>query len=267
MRNLRNFSKWRAMVHCKTQSEIELMGQGGKILAQVLSTLLDHVKPGVSETDLDRMAERLIIEKGGEPGFKKVPGYRHTICVSTNDVVVHGIPKEYKFKEGDVVGIDCGVYYKGLHTDMAETVRVQGKGARVKKPDEVDTFLETGKKALDAAIQQAKIGNRVGHISKTIQDSVEKEGYSIVRSLVGHGVGRELHEEPEVPGFLEGSLNKTALLKEGMVLAVEVIYNEGDRELVLDDDGWTIKTKDASTSGLYERTVAITKNGPIVLTA
>jgi len=219
--------------------------------------------------EIDEMAEKLILEKGGEPGFKKVEGYKHTICISTNDVVVHGIPTGYKFKEGDVVGIDCGVYYKGFHTDMSETLRVSSQKSKVEssKLDDVDKFLDIGKYALEKGIGQAIVGNRVGHISKIIQEIVEKQnGYSIVRTLVGHGVGKELHEEPEVPGFLYGKIEKTPLLKEGMVIAVEIIYNMGNPDLMLDDDGWTLRTKDGSLSGLFERTIAITKNGPVILT-
>lgn len=256
------------MINIKTPEEIEIMREGGRILAEVLFEVLDCVKQGVTELEIDRLAEDLIAKKGGEPGFKKVPGYRHTICVSTNDVVVHGIPTNYRFKKGDVVGIDCGVFYKGFHTDMAETIRIKDEILKI-KDDGVDKFLETGQKALEEAIKKAVLGNRIGNISKTIQDIVEKEnGYSVVESLVGHGVGRDLHEDPEVPGRLDRRINKTPFLKENMVIAIEVIYNMGGRDVVyLNKDGWTISTKDKSLSGLFERTVAITKTGPVILTA
>jgi len=252
------------MIHYKTEEEIEIMARCGKILAEVLFDVLTHVKPGVTELELDALADKLIKEKGGQAGFKLVEGYHHAICISTNEVVVHGIPTNNKLKEGDVVGIDCGVFLQGFHTDMAETVRV----SKSSKLDEIDVFLKTGKDALELAIQEAKIGNRVGNISKTIQDVVEKKGgYSIVRSLVGHGVGRSLHEEPEVPGFLSGKIENTPLLKEGMTIAIEVIYNMGKRDVIYaNNDGWTIKSKDNSPSGVFERTVLITQNGPIVLT-
>lgn len=255
------------MIDIKTKDEIGVMRVGGRILAQVLQELLKNAKPGVSELELDSLAEKLIRQQGAEPAFKRVKGYKHTICVSVNETVVHGIPTDYKFEEGDIVGIDCGVYYGGFNTDMAETVRVKGKGERVKKPDGVDRFLETGKNALEEAIKQAKIGNHVAHISQAIQNIVEGAGYSIVRSLVGHGVGRELHEEPEVPGFLSQRVKETLKLESGMTIAVEVIYNQGKPDVVLADDGWTIKTKDGSLAGLYERTIAITGNGPVVLTS
>ncbi len=249
------------MIHIKTPEQIESMAYGGKILRDVLFEALDKVKPGVTEAEIDAFAEKCIRERGGEPGFMKVKGYHNTICSSTNDVVVHGIPGGYVFQEGDVVGVDCGVYYKGFHTDMSETVGV-GKISKA-----AANFLKTGRKALDAAILQAKAGNRIGHISKTIQDIVEKEeGYSVVRSLIGHGVGRKLHEDPEVPGYLAGSIERTPLLKEGMTIAIEVIYNMGTPEVYLAPDGWTIKTQDGKISGVFERTIAITGSGPKILT-
>ena len=254
------------MIKIKTKEEIEIMTVSGHILAETLFEVLEHVKPGVSEIELDKLADKLIAEKGGEPGFKKVKGYHHATCISTNDVVVHGIPSDYKLKEGDVIGIDCGVYYKGFHTDMSETIRVRNSKLRV-QDDEVDKFLQTGKKALEEGMKAAKLGNHVGDISKAIQDMVEGSGYAIVRSLVGHGVGRDLHEEPEIPGYLYGNIGKTPVLKEGMTIAVEVIYNMGKNEVVLaNDDGWTIKTRDGSFSGVFERTLAITDKGTVVLT-
>lgn len=260
------------MIDIKSPEEIRIMQAGGKILSDTLWEVLSYVKVGVSELELDQLAEKLIKEKGGEPGFKKVRGYKHAICVATNEVVVHGIPTQYIFKEGDVVGIDCGVYYKGFHTDMAETIRVQSEKPKVPvglkvKSGNIDKFLDTGKRALEEAIKVAVMGNRIGHISKTIQDIVEGNGYSIVRSLIGHGVGKKLHEEPEVPGFLKGSIDKTPELKEGMTIAVEIIYTMGKADVVYaNDDGWTIKTKDGSLSGVFEKSIAITKNGPRILT-
>ncbi len=253
------------MINIKSEKEIEIMKHGGRILAETLFEVMDSLKPGVSEIEIDRLAEKLITEKGAESGFKKVPGYNHTICMSTNDAVVHGIPGNYRFKEGDVVGIDCGVYYKGFHTDMAETKLVQS--SKFKVQSSVEKFLEVGQHAMDEGIKQAVIGNRVGHISKAIQDIVEKDGgYSIVRSLIGHGVGRDLHEDPEVPGYLSGKIDKTPLLKAGMTIAIEVIYNMGKKDVVLARDGWTIRTSDGSLAGLFERSIAITKSGPNVLT-
>lgn len=251
------------MIHVKSEEEIEIMSKSGRILSEVLWEVVKTVKPGVTELELDSLAEKLIKEKGGEPGFKKVPGYNHTICVATNEVVVHGIPTNYKLKAGDVIGIDCGVFLNGFHTDMAQTVVVQNGTEKAQR------FLKIGEKALEEGIRQAKAGNRVGNISSVVQQVVEKEGgYSIVRSLVGHGVGRQLHEEPEVPGYLAGgSIDKTPLLKVGMTIAVEIIYNMGKKEVVYgNDDGWTIQSADGSLSGVFERTVLIGQDGPVLLT-
>jgi methionyl aminopeptidase len=261
------------MIHIKTPDQIKIMQHAGNILYDVLMTVLQHAKPGITELELDQMAEKLIRNRGGEPGFMRVPNYFHTTCMSTNDTVVHGIPGKYKLQEGDIIGIDCGVYYNGFHSDMSESVRILNGSPRFYTGfetggDKIDKFLLIGKKALNEAIKVARPHNRIGHISKTIQDIVERQaGYSIVRSLIGHGVGRELHEEPEVPGFLFGNIQDTPILKEGMTIAVEVIYNMGTPEVRLDKDGWTIKTKDGKLAGLYERTIAITNGAPLILTA
>ena len=255
------------MIYIKTPQEIEIMAIGGKILADVLHAVMDAAKPGVSEIELDSFAEKLIREKGGEPGFMKVQGYKHTVCMSTNEVVVHGIPTEYRLVAGDIVGIDCGVFYKGFHTDMSETKIVSVQNSKLKIQNKKELFLETGKRALQEGIKAAIIGNHVGNISQTIQSIIEGAGYNIVRGLVGHGVGRNLHEEPEVPGFLSKSIAKTPLLKEGMVIAIEIIYNMGGKDVIYGKkDGWTISTADGSLSGLFERTVAITQSGPRILT-
>ncbi len=257
------------MIDIKTKEEIEIMKHGGKILADVLFEIVGRIIPGVSELEVDTWAQDLIVQRGGYPGFKKVPGYHHTICASTNDVVVHGIPGNYIYKDGDVAGVDCGVFYKGFHTDMSETIRVQSKKRKMQnKKDDIDIFLETGKKALEEGIKVAVVGNHIGDISKTIQKIVEGKGYSVVRELIGHGVGRQLHEEPEIPGYLLGSIQKTPLLKEGMTIAIEVIYNMGKKQVSYrGDDEWTIVTADGSMSGVFERTVAITKESPLVITA
>jgi methionyl aminopeptidase len=231
-----------------------------------MSELTSALRPGMTEAELDKLAENLILKKGGKPGFKKVPGYTYTLCVSTNDEVVHGIPTNYVFKIGDLVGIDCGVYLDGFFTDMAETVKIQDGKSEI-KDDKVDHFLKIGQRALEEAIGVAKAGNRVGHISKVIQDIVEGNGYSVVRTLVGHGVGKDLHEEPEVPGFLVEKLEDTPVLKQGMTLAIEVIYNMGKADVVrTKGDDWTIKTKDGSLSSTFERSIAITQNSPLILT-
>lgn len=253
----------------KDKQKIEAMRKGGAILASVLTEVIESVKPGVSELEMDELAEKLIKNAGGTPGFKKVPGYNHTICAATNDVVVHGIPSAYIYKPGDVVCIDCGVYIDGYHTDMAETVQVKGDTfKKTAETEEVDRFLEVGKRALREAIGIAKSGRHIGDISKTIQDIVEGGGYSVVRNLVGHGVGKNLHMPPEVPGFLDKPIDKTPVLSEGMTIAIEVIYNMGGPDVIYaNNDGWTIKSKDGSLSAVFERTVLITKTGAEILTA
>lgn len=245
------------------------MTTAGKILSEVLNELIALTKPGITEIEIDALAQKLILKKGGKPGFQRVPGYRHTICVSTNNVVVHGIPSKRVLKEGDIIGIDCGVFYEGYHTDMAETILVSTiDKKRLTIDKNLEKFLETGKRALFVGIREARPGNKVGHISKAIQETVEEAGYSVVRSLVGHGVGKSLHEEPEVPGYLAGGkIQNTPPLKPGMTIAVEVIYNMGKPEVVYDrNDDWTISTEDGSLSGLFERTILITETGPKLLT-
>lgn len=250
------------MINDATRKKIEAMREAGKILGEVLYEVMQAIKPGVTEIELDKLAERLILEKGGEPGFKKVDGYEHTICVSTNDVVVHGIPKDRILKEGDVIGVDCGVYLNGYHTDMAET-----KIVGAPKDAETIRFVETGKKAMFAGIKQAKVGRRVGHISQAMQEEMEGNGYSVVKSLVGHGVGKELHEDPEIPGYLEKELRKTPILEDGMTIAIEAIYNMGKPGVIYEGtDDWTIVSSDGSIAGLCERTILVTPEGPELIT-
>lgn len=258
------------MISIKTSQEISVIKKAGIILGETMAIITDALKIGVTEIEIDQLAESTILKKGGMPGFKKVEGYNHTICVSTNDVSVHGIPSAYKFKKNDVVGIDCGVFLDGFHTDMAETIRVKNFESRTmnKKEGDIDRFLIIGKEALFAGINEAKEGNRIGHISRAIQNIVEKKGgYSVVRSLVGHGVGKNLHEDPEVPGYLFGSISATPLLKKGMIIAIEVIYNMGVSDVIYSGiDSWSIKTADGSLAGLFERTILVTEKGYEILT-
>lgn len=253
------------MIPIKKPNEIAIMEKAGKILAEVLEEVIANAKPGVKEIELDKLAEELTLKKGGEPGFKRVPGYHHSICVATNDVVVHGIPGNYVLKEGDIIGVDYGVFLEGFHTDMAETTYV---GDKSKIPDSIKTFLEAGKKALNDGIAKVMPENHIGDISKAIQDEIEvKHGYGVTRSLIGHGVGRELHEEPEVPGYLEGKIEDTPILVPGMTIAVEVIYVMGSPEVMYSGmDDWTIKSADGTLGGLFERTVLVTETGHKVLT-
>lgn len=248
------------MIILKNEEEIKIMRKAGEIATGALKAVVKKARVGVSTLELDRIAYNYIKEKGAESSFKKVEDYKYTICATPNEEVVHGVPREnYKLKNGDILGIDVGAFYRGFHSDTAETILIGSA-----RSEGVEKFLETGKRALKEAIEKAQVGNRVGDISSAIQTLVEGDGYSVVRELVGHGVGRELHEDPFVPGV--GSAGKGELLKEGMVIAVEVIYNKGKPEVTLLDDGWTFVTKDRELSGLFENTVAITKKGPMVLT-
>lgn len=249
------------MISLKTKEEMEIMKKGGQILAGVMEKVKRNVRPGVSTLELDRLADKLISQKG-EPSFKKVRDYKWASCMCVNDIVVHGIPGDYKLKEGDLLGIDIGMLYQGFHSDMAQTVIVGEQKEKNKLK-----FLKTGQKALEKTINQALVGKHIGHLSAIIQETVEKEGYSSVRALTGHGIGKNLHEEPAIPCFLEDKVEKTPKLKEGMTLAVEIIYNQGKAQVVYrNDDGWTIQTEDGKLSGLFEDTIAITAKGPIVLT-
>jgi methionyl aminopeptidase len=246
------------MIYLKSEEEIEIMYRAGQMAAQAMEEVKSQIKPGVSCLELDELAEEVIKKAGGESSFKKVPGYSHTVCTTPNDWVVHGVPGDYRLRQGDILGVDLGAFYRGFHSDMAHTFPVG-------QVDELTAdFLKIGEKALWAAIDKVQAGGRIGDISSTIQEIVEGEGFSVVRELVGHGVGKELHEDPLVPG--RGKPGTGIELKVGMVLAVEVIYNQGKPAINLLPDGWSITTKDAKLSGLFERTVAITTKGSRVLT-
>ncbi|HRN96753.1 MAG TPA: type I methionyl aminopeptidase [Candidatus Levybacteria bacterium] len=250
------------------EQKIEAMSRAGVILGGALDEVLTHAKPGVTELELNDIVDKYITKNGGYPGFKKVPGYKHAICACTNEVVVHGIPKKRVLKKGDIICIDTGVFVDGYHTDMGETIKIGEKIVdTVSDTDKVGIFLSVGKQTMWKAIEQAIPGNRVGHISQVIQEAVEGAGYSVVKNLVGHGVGKTLHEKPEIPGILMGSIEKTPIIKDGMTLAIEVIYNMGGPSVEYDGtDGWTIVTSDGSLSAVFERTILVSENGPILLT-
>jgi len=243
----------------KNDKEVKIMAEGGKKLWEVLDAVLENLRPGMTTLQLDRIAEEKILSLEAKPSFKMVPGYHWTTCITLNDEVVHGIPGEKEIRARDVVGIDIGCYYQNFHTDKAVTVTVGENPPQAK-------FLQVGKMALEKAIEKARPGNYLGEISLTIQKIIETAGYSPVRVLTGHGVGRDLHEDPSIPCFLFGDVKKTLKLKAGMTLAIEVIYNQGSGDVVLRDDGWTIATQDGKISGLFEETVAVTTTGPLVLT-
>jgi len=255
------------------------MERAGKITAQVIGEVLARAEPGVNTWDLDQFAEKRIRELGGEPGFKKVAGYDFATCININEGLVHGIPtRDLIVKEGDIVSVDAGAFYGGFHTDSAWTKLVKGEnppagplrseaseaGLKAKSYEEREGFLDVGIRALERAIAQCRVGNFVGDISEAIQSVVEGAGFSVVRDLVGHGVGRELHEDPQIPCFGVGG--EGAQLVVGMVLAIEVLYTWGNSGIDAADDGWTVVTKDRSLAAIFEKTVAITETGTRVVT-
>ncbi len=245
------------MSKIRNSYEQKLMKESGQIAASALKRAMDSIKVGVSELEVDKIAEREIYKLGGDLSYKSVPGYKYATCITVNDQVVHGIPTERQFVQGDVVSVDLAVNFRGWHTDCAWTM-VVGEDEDKKK------FLANGEKALWAAIDQTKEGHKIGDISATIQGIVEGAGYHVVRSLVGHGVGRSLHEAPEIPGY--GKSNTGLILKSGMTLAIEVIYTKGTPDVVLADDGWTYVSEDGSWGAVFEMSVIVGKTHSEVLT-
>lgn len=245
------------MIKIRSKNEISLMRGSGKISAHALKKVIRNIRAGVTGLDLDKIAKDEIKSLGGQSAFKKVPGYKWTTCVTLNDQVVHGIPTDRVIKKGDVVSVDLGTVYKEWYTDCAWSVAVDGD-------EDTKKFLGVGEQALWEGIAKAVVGNTVGDISEAIQTKVEENGYSVVRSLVGHGIGKKLHEEPEVPGF--STKVQGPILQEGMSLAIEVIYTEGKPEVVEESDGWTVSSEDGSLGGLFEMTVIVGKKKAEVLT-
>lgn len=239
----------------RNKHELSLIRQSGKITALALKKALKKIKVGVTALELDKEIEAEIKRLGGELSFTTVSGYKWASCITFNEQVVHGIPTDRKIKEGDIVSIDLGTLYKGWHSDAAWTVEVNNKK---------NNFLKVGEEALWKAIAKAVEGNRIGDISSAIGQEVEGAGYSVVRSLVGHGVGKALHEDPEIPGV--GKAGKGMELKKGMTLAIEVIYTKGKPDVVLEADNWTVSSADGSMSGLFEMTVVVGKEKAEVLT-
>lgn len=242
----------------KTKEELELMKISGIICAQALKKVLENVKPGVTCRELDNIARQEIEKRGATSSFMTVEGYKYTICTTINEQVVHGIPTARKLEEGDILSIDIGALYKGYHSDLAITVPV-GKITK-----DTQTFIDTGKQTLKLALKQVEVGNRIGDISASIQEGIENAGYSIVKSLTGHGVGTGLHEDPMIPGY--GKKGTGPVIQENMTLAVEVIYTKGSGEVGVERDNWTITSADGSLGGLFEQTIAVKRSGPIVLT-
>jgi methionyl aminopeptidase len=248
------------MIPLKKAKEIKIMKEGGCRLALVMKEALLLVKPGLSLTELDRKIEKLILAKGGQPSFKTVPNYHWASCLNINQGVVHGVPNDYRLQENDLLSLDIGFFWQGFHNDMARTVIV-GKGN-----SKLKAFLTVGEKTLREAVKAAKVGNRIGHVSSAIGKGLRAAGYSPIEILTGHGVGRKLHEEPQIPCLLWKSIESTPEIKSGMVLAIEVIYAQGSPDLVLGKDNWTVETEDGQLSGLFEDTVLIKDGKTEVLT-
>lgn len=245
----------------KTKEEIAIIIDGGKRLAEVKNKLFEKVDAGVSAWEIEELAMKLIKKNGAEASFARVPKYHWATCINVNAGVVHGIPKkEIVFQSGDVVSVDVGLIYKGFNTDTSFS-----KGLEVDA--KTQDFLNCGKKALKNAIAKAVPGNRIFDISEAIETTLNKSGYNPVRSLVGHGVGRELHEEPQIPQFTYQNREKTPEIPVGAVLAIEVIYTVGNGEIAYENDGWTIVTSDDKISALYEDTVIVTESVPLVVTS
>ncbi|GIV31948.1 MAG: methionine aminopeptidase [Saprospiraceae bacterium] len=239
-------------IYYKTDEEIELIREACLLVCKVLTHCATRLKPGITGKQLDKEAEELIRDHGATPAFKGYRGFPATLCISPNEVVVHGIPNDEPFKEGDIVSIDCGTFLKGFHGDAAYTFAIGDV------PEATMQLLRVTKTSLYKGIAQAVHGNRLGDISYAIQHYVEREHpYSVVRELVGHGLGRELHEEPEVPNY--GRRGNGLLLKEGLVIAIEPMINLGKRDVGQADDNWTIFTRDHQPSAHYEHTVAVRK--------
>src|SRR6266498_5191728 len=245
---------------CKSAAEIEKMRKSGRIVRQVLDHLRTLVKPGVSTMDLERAAEQKMKDLGAKPAFKGYYDYPCVLCTSVNEEIVHGIPSAKRVLEtGDIVSIDCGVVLDGYYGDAAITVAVDDTVSQERKK-----LMDVTEKSLYKGIEQAKIGNTVSDIGGAVQEFVEAHGFSVVREFVGHGIGTKLHEEPQVPNFR--SRGADMRLREGMVLAIEPMVNTGRPEAKVLDDKWTAVTADGSSSAHFEHCVAVTRNGPLILT-
>lgn len=245
------------MVILKSPQEIERLRVSNQIVAEVLEDLKELIQPGVTTRDLDRYAEELTLKKGAKPAFKGYMGYPSSLCVSVNSEVVHGIPSDRVLNEGDIVSLDFGSYYDGYYGDSAMTLPVGGISGNAKR------LIKITNEALYKGIEEARTSNRLGDISAAVQEHVESAGFSVVRDFVGHGIGQKLHEEPQIPNF--GVRGRGISLKAGMVFAIEPMVNEGTYQVKVLKDGWTVVTSDGKLSAHFEHTIAITEDGPDIL--
>ncbi|MBQ3148912.1 MAG: type I methionyl aminopeptidase [Alistipes sp.] len=246
------------MIYLKTDEEIEIMRENNLLVSRALAEVGRNIRPGVTTRQLDKIAEEYIRSYGAEPAFLGYQGFPASACISVNEQVVHGIPGDRVIEEGDIVSVDLGTFLKGFVGDSAYTFAVGDVGQEARQ------LLEVTKEALCKGVAQAKVGNRIGDISVAVQQHAESFGYGVVRELVGHGVGRKMHEDPEVPNF--GARGRGPLLKEGMVICIEPMINMGTKAVVFERDGWTVRTRDRKPSAHFEYAVAIRRDGPDVLT-
>jgi methionyl aminopeptidase len=247
------------VIPIKSEEDLQMLKRSGRILSAVMRKIEKSVRPGLTTLDIDLLSEELILKENALPAFKGYKGFPATACISVNEEIVHGIPSPRVILEGDIVSIDLGVNLKGYFSDMAVTVPV-GKVDENKKK-----LIEVTKNSLEAGIKQARPGNYLSDISHSIQSFVEEYGFSVVRNFVGHGIGKALHEEPEIPNF--GAAHLGPLLKSGMVLAIEPMVNLGGWQCCIASNGWTAVTRDGLASAHFEHTVAVTDKGPVILTA
>ena len=247
------------MITYKSKAELELMRQAGRILGETLAYLQSCARPGVTLLDIDREADRFIRDRGCIPGFKGYDGFPNSVCTSVNEQVVHGIPSHRKLRQGDLLSLDCGLIHRGFWADAGVSLAVGAVSPLARR------LLDVTREALEIGISKARAGNRVGDVSAGVQAHVEAAGFSVVRQFTGHGIGRDMHEEPPVPNF--GVAGHGPVLKPGMVIAIEPMVNAGSPEVALLGDGWTVVTVDRSLSAYFEHTVAIQEAGPEVLTA
>jgi len=258
--NPKNQSRRDRRIILKTEEELALMRKAGQIVALTLHRLSEAARPGVTTGELDQLAEAVIRGFGAIPSFYGLYGYPANICASINDEVVHGIPGDAVLKEGDIVSFDVGATVDGLIADAATTVGV----GRITK--DAQDLIDTTREALQQGIRQARPGNRIADISAAVQSHAEKHGYYVVRKLVGHGVGRDMHEPPHIPNFIDSRQKESPELKPGMTLAIEPMVNQGDWRVIQDDDGWTYRTGDGSLSAHFEHTIAVVADGCEILT-
>jgi len=246
------------MIHYKTSEEVQLIKDSAEILGKAHGEVAKYVKEGVKTSFLDKIAEEYIRDNQGVPSFKGYNGFPASLCISVNEVVVHGFPSDYTLKDGDIISVDCGVFHQGFHSDCAYTYPVGEVSPAVL------SLLKATKESLYLGIEKAVFGNRIGDIGNAVQKFVESKGYTVVRELVGHGLGKSLHESPEVPNY--GKRGSGQKLMNGLVIAIEPMVNLGSRNVVQERDGWTIRTADRKPSAHYEHTIAIFEDRTEILT-